>query len=139
MNTKFYATIIVATGLACGSLNAQTNSFPTNGSAGIGTTTPDASSKLEIKSTAKGLLIPRMTQTQRNAIATPAEGLTVYQTSPNPGYYFYDGANWSNLAYWRRNINNNALFYTSGNVGIGTGTPAAKLNVSGGNFVQLAS
>jgi hypothetical protein len=45
---------------------------------GIGTTTPDASAALEIESTTKGFLPPRMTLAQINAIATPAEGLMVY-------------------------------------------------------------
>jgi hypothetical protein len=45
---------------------------------GIGTTTPDASAALEIESTTKGFLLPRMTLVQINAIATPAEGLIVY-------------------------------------------------------------
>jgi trimeric autotransporter adhesin len=66
-------------------VNAQTNTFPSSGAAGIGTTTPDASSLLEIKSTSKGLLIPRMTLTQRNAIAAPATGLMIYQTN-SPGF-----------------------------------------------------
>ncbi|TDA85852.1 hypothetical protein E0702_17340, partial [Halomonas marinisediminis] len=47
---------------------------------GIGTTTPDASSALEVQSTEKGLLIPRMTSAQRTAIASPALGLLVYDT-----------------------------------------------------------
>ncbi len=55
---------------------------------------PDASSILDISSTSKGLLIPRMTQSQRNAIATPATALTIYQTDNNPGYYYYDGTQW---------------------------------------------
>ena len=56
MKTKFYtaATVII---FFCVRLNAQ-NIFPSNGAAGIGTTTPNASSLLEIKSTTKGILIP---------------------------------------------------------------------------------
>jgi hypothetical protein len=48
---------------------------------GIGTTAPHASAKLQLDSTAKGFLPPRMTTTQKNAIATPAEGLVVYDTT----------------------------------------------------------
>ena len=40
---------------------------------------PDASALLDISSTEKGILIPRMTQTQRSAIAAPANGLLIYQ------------------------------------------------------------
>lgn len=50
---------------------------------GIGTTTPDASSVLDITSTEGGLLVPRMTSTQRDAIANPANGLIVYNTDTN--------------------------------------------------------
>src|SRR5215813_11808128 len=71
------------------------NLFPSSGAAGIGTTTPDASSLLEIKSTSKGLLIPRMTQTQRNAIASPATGLLIYQNDHIPGFYYYNGSAWT--------------------------------------------
>ena len=71
------------------------NTFPSTGAAGIGTTTPDVSSLLEIKSTSKGLLIPRMTQTQRNAIGSPAAGLMIYQTNNTPGFYYYDGGKWT--------------------------------------------
>lgn len=130
MKAKFYATILVATGLACSSLQAQ-NTFPSSGKVGIGTTSPNVSSLLEIKSTTKGLLIPRMTQAQRIAIVTPAAGLVAYQTDVNPGFYFYDGAAWTSAAFWKRNINNNNLFYLTGNVGIGTGTPASILDVEG--------
>ncbi len=65
---------------------AQTNTFPTHGAAGIGTTTPDASSLLEINSTKAGLLIPRMTKNQRDGIASPATGLLIYQTNSTPGF-----------------------------------------------------
>lgn len=50
---------------------------------------PDASAALEINpgTTPKGLLFPRLTQAQRNAIASPAEGLVIYQTDNTPGLY----------------------------------------------------
>ena len=60
---------------------------------GIGTTTPDTSSALEIESTDKGLLIPRMTTAQRTAIATPAMGLLVYDTDTK-SIWNYDGTAW---------------------------------------------
>jgi hypothetical protein len=50
---------------------------------GIGTTAPDASAKLQIDATTKGFLPPRMTTTQKNAIASPAAGLVVYDTTVN--------------------------------------------------------
>ncbi|HRI21692.1 MAG TPA: tail fiber domain-containing protein, partial [Panacibacter sp.] len=70
---------------------------PATGSAGIGTNAPNASSLLEMVSTSKGLLIPRMTVAQRNAIATPATGLMIYQTNNTPGFYYYTGAAWTAL------------------------------------------
>jgi len=48
---------------------------------GIGTNTPDPSAKLDVSSTTKGLLIPRLTTTQVNAISNPAAGLLVYNTT----------------------------------------------------------
>ncbi len=69
---------------------------------GVGVNTdgssPDASSLLDVKSTDKGILIPRMTATQRGAIASPATGLLVFQTDATEGFYFYDGATWVRLA-----------------------------------------
>ncbi len=130
MKAKFYAAFVVATSIACINLQAQ-NTFPASGKVGIGTNTPNSSSLLEIKSTTKGLLIPRMTQAQRTAIASPAAGLVVYQTDVNPGFYSFDGTNWGSASFWKRNINNNNLFYTLGNVGIGTGSPVSLLDVRG--------
>ena len=46
-------------------------------SVGIGTTTPDATAQLDISSTSKGLLIPRLSTGQRNAIVSPAQGLMI--------------------------------------------------------------
>jgi uncharacterized protein (TIGR02145 family) len=69
----------------------------TNAQVGIGTTSPDASALLDVNSTTKGLLVPRMTQSQREAIASPAAGLLVYQTSSPAGYYYYNGSLWNLL------------------------------------------
>ncbi len=95
MKSKFYTTIIIAACCILNGLHAQTNTFPSTGAAGIGTKTPDASSLLEIKSTTKGLLISRVTLTQRNAIVTPATGLLIYQTNNTPGFYYYSGTAWA--------------------------------------------
>jgi hypothetical protein len=64
---------------------------------GINTNTPDASSALEIESTAGGILIPRMTEIQRDAIVSPASGLMIYQTDQNFGFYFYNGIQWASV------------------------------------------
>jgi hypothetical protein len=60
-------------------------SISVNGEVGIGTNTPDASAVLDIQSSSnnKGILIPRMTQAQRNAIGSPATGLMIFQTDGN--------------------------------------------------------
>tara|TARA_R100000306_G_scaffold46671_2_gene44511 strand:+ start:55732 stop:57141 length:1410 start_codon:yes stop_codon:yes gene_type:complete len=55
---------------------------------GIGTTTPEPSSILDISSEEQGLLAPRMTTAQRNAITTPANSLLVYDTDLKSFYYF---------------------------------------------------
>lgn len=55
----------------------------------------DGSAMLDITSTSKGVLIPRMTETQRDAISSPATGLMIYQTDNTPGLYTYGGASWS--------------------------------------------
>ncbi len=60
---------------------------------GIGTVAPNASATFDIVSTTKGLLIPRMTTTQRNAIPTPATSLQVFNTTTNQ-FEFYNGTAW---------------------------------------------
>jgi hypothetical protein len=59
---------------------------------------PDNSSMLDVKSTSKGILIPRMTQSQRNLISSPATGLLIYQTDNTVGFYYYDGSIWVKTA-----------------------------------------
>lgn len=55
---------------------------------GIGTTTPDASSILDIQSITQGMLPPRMTSAQRTAITSPANGLMVFDTTVGSLYYY---------------------------------------------------
>lgn len=66
-------------------------------SIGINTNTPHNSAALEIVSTDKGMLLPRMSQAQRNAIVNPASGLLLYQTDGTKGFYYYDGSTWTAL------------------------------------------
>jgi len=54
--------------------------FTMQAQVGIGTTTPDGSAKLDVSSTNKGFLPPRMTTLQRDAITSPATGLQIYNT-----------------------------------------------------------
>lgn len=64
---------------------------------GIGTTKPDQSAALDITSSTKGLLMPRMSLQQREAIQNPAQGLVIYQTDFLSGFYFYDGKDWKSM------------------------------------------
>lgn len=59
----------------------------------------DKSAMLDIKSTAKGMLIPRMTKQQKDSIAAPATGLLVYQTDDSSGFYFNRGT--AELPNWQ--------------------------------------
>jgi hypothetical protein len=72
---------------------------------GIGTTTPEASAKLDISSTNKGFLPPRVTLTSitdNTTIPNPATGLLVYNTGNNvglvAGYYYWNGSSWATIA-----------------------------------------
>lgn len=64
---------------------------------GIGTTTPNPNAILEMQSTSQGVLVPRMTTVQRNAIAAPTEGLLVYDIDVNC-FFFYESSTTSWLS-----------------------------------------
>ena len=66
---------------------------------GIGTATPSASAKLDITSTTQGFLPPRMDSTARNAIASPAEGLTIYNTTIK-AFQVYNGTAWFSTVHF---------------------------------------
>lgn len=97
---------------------AQSLAINTDGSAA------GNSAILDVKSTTKGLLIPRLTKAQKYAIATPATGLLVYQTGPDSiGFYYYQNSQWTWLTdskradstYWGLHGNNNTTPPASAN------------------------
>ncbi len=66
---------------------------------GIGTDTPDSSAALHISDTTKGILIPRMSMSQRLNIHNPAEGLMIYQTDSTKGFWYFSGGVWNIVNY----------------------------------------
>jgi len=126
-------------------------SVNTNGSA------PHNSAMLDVKSANKGLLIPQVALTgtlDNTTITSPATSLLIYNTAtagtfPNdvtPGYYYWNGTDWTRLSVFAGGsgttnyvskwistgaLGNSLLFDDGSNVGIGTATPGAKLDVAG--------
>ena len=99
---------------------------------------PDASAMMDIQSTDKGILIPRMTMAERNAISSPAQGLLVY-VSDSDLFSFWDGTAWNLIEQdydWLRTNGEHATsignsIYTNGNVGIGTNSPSFPIDIQG--------
>ena len=65
---------------------------------GVNYANVEPSAQLEVSSTSKGFLVPRMTSSQRVAIANPASGLLVYQTDAPIGFYYFSQGKWKILA-----------------------------------------
>jgi hypothetical protein len=88
-------------------------------------TPPAANAILDVKSANKGMYIPRITTANRNALS--GEGMVVFDTDTKT-FWYHNGTNWVNN--W---VNSGTNIYNgnTGNVGIGTTTPAAKLDING--------
>jgi hypothetical protein len=71
--------------------------YNTTGDVGIGIAVPNASALLDLSSTTKGVLIPRMTAAQKTAISSPTRGLLIFQTDSPSDFYYYDGSSWVNI------------------------------------------
>jgi hypothetical protein len=99
----------------------------------------DASAVLDIYSTSKGVLVPRLSSSNIALISNPAEGLLVYNTDVN-SFYFYNGITWIDLSsagssIWSLNSGNGAVYLNESYsmVGIGTDDPMSRLSVMAGN------
>ena len=106
-------------------------------SVGIGTTTPDPSALLHLQSSTKGFLVPAMATTDREAIASPAAGLLVYDYT-SKSFWLFTSAAWHELvtdatSLWSRNGVD--IYNNSNRVGIGTTLPNAnaQLEIKGTN------
>jgi len=113
--------------------------FGAKAQVGIGTNAPDASAQLEILSTSKGLLIPRLSLLQRNDINNPANGLLIYQTTNSAGFYYYNNGQWQKLV-------NNSELTSGGGTGASGNTilngiiaPATSLGVNGDFYLNTAT
>lgn len=100
---------------------------------GIGTSSPEASSVLDLSSTSKGMLVPRMTAAQKNAISNPATGLLVYQNDSSAGFYFYKASAWIKITNSDSVVTVGAVGSSSANgasinSGVLTLTPADAVN-----------
>ena len=91
------------------------NGIFNGGSVGIGIISPASSAALDITSTAKGFLPPRMTTTQRDAVSSPLAGLTIYNASKNCNET-YNGTSWvSNTHYIGESYGGGIVFYVYDN------------------------
>ena len=84
-------TVVIAFGLVClmGAILAQ--------SVGIGTSTPDPTARLDVSDTLRGILIPRLTTAQRDAIPNPAHSLLIYNINCKEYQYYIPGTGWVSI------------------------------------------
>lgn len=116
---------------------------------------PDPSAMLDVKSTDKGMLVPRMTETERDNISGPATGLLVYVTTDNC-FYYYNGSDWQKISRTGDNgwtVSGDSLFtrpdsvltVREGRVGIKNTNPSFDLDIGtdnarirSSNYAQLS-
>jgi len=127
-NFTFVFTLVAITFLITPTLNAQV-AINTDG------TSAHTSAMLDVKSTIKGFLLPRMSTVQRNTLGSIATaGLVVYDTDLKK-IFSYNGLTWDEEGvgnYWLRTGNKLYINNVNDSVGIGTAIPARKLEVSSG-------
>ncbi len=139
-NQLYAFCIALITGVLAGNqLSAQGVAVNATGAAA------DTSAMLDVSSTTKGVLVPRMTAVQRMAIHLPATGLLVYQTDGStPGYYYYTGTNWNPIGFGDDGFEGSIPVFT-GTFSIGNSiiyqSPAAghRLTINGGSPHGLVS
>jgi Chaperone of endosialidase len=124
---KLKKLMMAALVLGCTKANAQSFAINSTGAAA------NNSAILDITSTTKGVLVPRVSTAQRTAIVAPAKGLMVYDSTLNQ-FAYYNGTAWTLLnaggSSWTVS-GSHQYSSVSGNVGVGTTTPVDKLHVVG--------
>ena len=70
------------------------NIYYQNGNVNIGTNISDSSAILKINSQSKGIMLPSMTEVQKNSIVSPSTGLLIFQNNGISGFYYFDGIKW---------------------------------------------
>jgi hypothetical protein len=100
---------------------------------GIGTNAVHSSAMLEVSSGDKGILIPRMTQAARFAIASPTNGLLVFDSSTHRLYQYQDGQ-WQYMLTnnaWAQSTTRNWTYNGADSIGLNTAVPTERLDVNG--------
>lgn len=97
---------------------------------------PDASAILDLSDTSRGFLPPRLSTTQMNNVAAPAEGLLIYNLDSS-AYYFYNNVAWVSIG--TSSLATGELFSNNGNIGIGTTTPVFDFEVAGSEGKQIST
>lgn len=112
---KAFPTFLIAV-----AVSLTTNQMVRAQGVGIGTINPDKSAILDLSSSDKGLLLPRMSLKNRTSIANPAKGLMIYQTDYMSGIYVYNGSKWSALGTTEAKLTtaDNTVWGTTGNSGL---------------------
>jgi trimeric autotransporter adhesin len=125
-NTNYFLVAVISLIFASSILFSQGVVISPNESA-----TPDPSAMLDVQSSEKGFLPPRMTTAERNGIVAPAEGLVVYDTDED-ALFLFSGTEWEPLVSGsgsRWEANGDDIFRNTGNVGIGTNNPDYPLHL----------
>ena len=120
MKTKIFALTFLITAIVSISTAQIYNNSQIPESINSDGSAPDPTAILDIQSTDKGVLFPRMTTAERTAISAPATGLLVYDLDTE-GYWYHDGAMWFELSadkVWSETAN--GIYYNSGKVSVNT-------------------
>lgn len=149
--TNLHSTLDVTSATSLHNTLTVTNNAIFDDQVGVGTLTPDASASLDITSTTRGALVPRMTTAQRDAIVSPAIGLLIYNLDSNL-FNFWTGISWLPVGSPVGNVGDvqfnaggglfgaNPNFYwdiANARLGIGNAAPVTTLDITGtGHFTS---
>ncbi len=129
----FFLSIVIIVSFSTDVVSAQSVGINSDGSK------PNANAMLDVKAFNKGILIPRTSTASRTAIPN-TKGLLVYDTTTS-SFWYNDGSAWKTISggssHWT--TSGSSIYYNTGNVGIGTSTPTARLQVIDSSVVFSAT